>query len=163
VTDTHSDLEPIQVGEFELSPTDLFSIARSYIDGDSAEEIAERLDLDIDDLAELLAHPEVFDRAIDARRQLIRLMVYGPLTDRLVTIASGAGDTRSQVSAIKFLRELSENSGKTEDKTGPSTSVTHNTLTVIGQMPAGGFDAVVRQVEAAQEEIVLDVTPGGAS
>lgn len=158
-----TQLEPIQVGEFELLPTELFSIARSYLSGESAEEISRRLDIDPDDLVELLAHPEVFDKAIEARKSLIRLMVYGPLVDRLVTIASGSGDARSQVAAIKFLRELAEEDpGKAKKEGLVQTNVTHNTMNIIGQLPPGGFDSVVRQVEQAQDEKksnVLEILP----
>jgi len=161
----NNKLEPIQVGEFQIDQNDLFNIVRAYVAGESTEEIATRLNIETSDLVELIAEPKVFEKAIEARKNLLRLMLYGPLADRLITIASGAGDTRSQVAAVKFVKNLIEDRGDpkkdSEQQGSATTKITHNTLNVIGQLPEGGFDAIVRQVEKAQRAQgakVLDVT-----
>jgi len=147
--------ELIQVGDFELDQSQLFLITRSYLAGESVDDISARLDIDSDDLVELLGHPEVFKQAVEARKNLLHLMVLGPIADRMITIAATA-DARSAATAAKFLRDISAPAVDKEEQRGVATTVTNNTLNVIGQMPVGGFESVIRQVEGAQDQNVLD-------
>ena len=138
--------DKLQVGDFELEASDLFDITAAFTRGEAIDRIAERLDLDLSELAELLSHPEVFEQAIEAKKQLIRLLIYGPIADSMTTVASGLGDARSRVSAAKFLLDLVQD--------GKSTAPEDHTPTVPGAQviqqfflnEEGSYDRLMRNM-----------------
>lgn len=143
----------VVVGDFELTTKELQSIVSSFVSGEPIDDLASRLNLDAGDVLELLNHPEVFEKAIEVRKTMLQLLIYGPLTDRLVVMGSGGfGDARAQVSAIKLLRELAEKQTEEKQKPPPTPSPT-NILQVFTDS-SGSFDSLVRQVEKLQPKIL---------
>ena len=126
-----------------IEPEDLLAIIRSYVSSGDVVAVAEALDIESEDVAEIVGDPEIVAKAIAAKQQLLRLLIYGPLADALVTVAT-AGPMRDRVSAFKALKELAFTPVTDDDKKkleipGPTV----NLAVLVG----GGFDDAVRQLE----------------
>lgn len=155
-TDTLSLKEPIAVGDFEIEPEEIFEIAQSFVRGQSLEEISERLDIETSDLEELLVRPqEVIEAAVEAKRRLLKLMLYGPIANRMAHVAA-TNIGRDAVAAAKFVDQLVQRGEKKEEPKKEEETQNQQVAPLAERVTMvlvdGGYERLVRAFK--------DVTPG---
>lgn len=98
--------ELITVGGFEVERQDLSRIAELMTRGESEETIAQALGIRLQDVSELLAEPELYDAVIEHRKKFLKMVLFGPIAEKLAVTAASAGDARARNSAAKLLATL---------------------------------------------------------